>query len=223
MTTTAVQNSNATNATTAVGALGAASSSAASIQNSFLTLLVTQLQNQDPLNPMDNSQLTSQLAQISTVNGIQQMNTTMQNLATSYSAGQSLQSASMIGHQVLTSGNGLTMNGSPVTAGIQLGGAASGVTVQVLSATGAVVRTLQLGAQPGGVVPFQWDGLTDSGAQAAAGSYTFAIKATSGAQAVDATPLVAGTVSSVTLSGGNVGVNVNGLGNVTLSQIISIL
>jgi len=201
MTTTAVQNSNATNATTAVGALGAASSSAASIQNSFLTLLVTQLQNQDPLNPMDNSQLTSQLAQISTVNGIQQMNTTMQNLATSYSAGQSLQSASMIGHQVLTSGNGLTMNGSPVTAGIQLGGAASGVTVQVLSATGAVVRTLQLGAQPGGVVPFQWDG----------------------AQAVDATPLVAGTVSSVTLSGGNVGVNVNGLGNVPLSQIISIL
>ena len=73
----------------------------------------------------------------------------------------------MIGHQVLTSGNNLAMNGSPVAAGVQLGGSASGVTVQILSATGAVVRTLQLGPQQSGIVPFQWDGLTDSGAQAA--------------------------------------------------------
>jgi flagellar basal-body rod modification protein FlgD len=222
MTTTAVQNSSAATAN-AASSLGSASASAASIQNSFLTLLVTQLQNQDPLNPMDNSQLTSQLAQISTVNGIQQMNTTMQNLATSFSTGQSLQSASMIGHQVLTSGNSLIVNGAPVTAGVQLGGAASGVTVQILSATGAVVRTMELGAQQSGIVPFQWDGLTDSGAQAAAGSYTFAVKATSGGQAVNATPLTAGNVSSVTLNGGSVGLNVDGVGNVPLSQIISIL
>ena len=222
MTTSAVQNSSAASAAAAASISGS-SASAASIQNSFLTLLVTQLQNQDPLNPMDNSQLTSQLAQISTVNGIQQMNTTMQGLATSFTSGQSLQAASMIGHQVLTSGNNLAMNGSPVAAGVQLGGSASGVTVQILSATGAVVRTLQLGPQQSGIVPFQWDGLTDSGAQAAAGSYTFAVKAASGSQAVAATPLTAGNVSSVTLNGGNLGVNVDGVGNVPLSQIISIL
>jgi flagellar basal-body rod modification protein FlgD len=222
MTTTAIQNSSAATAG-AANLLGTASASAATIPNSFLTLLVTQLQNQDPLNPMDNSQLTSQLAQISTVNGIQQMNTTMQGLATSFSTGQQLQATSMIGHQVLTSGNSVTMNGGPVTAGVQLDGAASGVTVQILSATGAVVRTMELGSQQSGIVPFQWNGLTDSGAQAAAGGYTFAVKATSGSQTVNAKPLTAGNVSSVTLNGGSVGLNVDGVGNVPLSQIISIL
>jgi flagellar basal-body rod modification protein FlgD len=222
MTTTAVQNSSAATAS-AANSLSAASASAASIQSSFLTLLVTQLQNQDPTNPMDNSQITDQLAQISTVNGIQQLNTTMQSLATSFTSGQSLQAASMIGQQVLTSGNTMALSGGSATAGVQLAGNASDVQVQITGPGGNILRTIDLGAQNSGNVPFQWNGLTDGGAQAAAGTYTFAVSAVSGNQTIGATPLTAGTVSSITLNGGSVGVNVNGLGNVPLSKILSIL
>src|SRR5215467_5754674 len=74
------------------------------LQKRFLTLLVTQIQNQDPLNPMDNAQVTTQLAQLSTVSGIGQLNTTMQSLAASFSATQTLQSAALIGHNVMVAG-----------------------------------------------------------------------------------------------------------------------
>ena len=96
----------------------AAATSGADIQDRFLKLLVTQMKNQDPLNPMDNAEITSQLAQISTVNGIQQLNTTMQSLSSSFLSAQSLQSAALIGHTVLTGGNNLNIaDGMPAYGG----------------------------------------------------------------------------------------------------------
>src|SRR5580693_3920451 len=86
-----------------------ATDSAAAAQNQFLTLLVTQMQNQDPLNPMDNSQMTSQLAQLSTVSGIDTLNTTLQSLVGSYQTSQTLQATSMIGQNVFTPGNTMTL------------------------------------------------------------------------------------------------------------------
>ena len=224
MTTSSILNTTPTpaSASSAAASLSASSASAASIQNTFLTLLVTQLKNQDPTNPMDNSQITNQLAQISSVGGIQQLNTTMQSLATSFATGQSLQAASMIGQTVLTGGNSLALSSGPVSAGVQLTGSASDVSVQVMDPTGAVVSTIDLGAQSSGVVPFQWNGTTNSGALAAAGNYTFSVKAVSGTQSVGATPLAAGAVNSITLNNGSVVANVSGLGNVPRSQIVSI-
>jgi flagellar basal-body rod modification protein FlgD len=209
--------------TGAAGNVAGASASASTIQNSFLTLLVTQLKNQDPLNPMDNAQLTSQLAQISTVNGIQQLNTTMQNLGSSLTSGQSLQAASLIGHQVLTGGNSLGLAGGAAIGGVQLSGNASSVIVQISDPAGNPIRSFDLGGQAAGIVPFQWDGRTDAGAQAAVGTYSFKVKAVSGSQTVSATSLTAGNVSSVTLGSGGVGVNVDGIGALQLQQIMSIL
>ncbi|MFM8767622.1 MAG: flagellar hook assembly protein FlgD, partial [Rubrivivax sp.] len=71
----------------------------------FLKLLVTQLKNQDPMNPMDNAQLTTQMAQINTVSGIQQLNETIKGMATQFGAMQVLQGAAMVGRDVLTEGN----------------------------------------------------------------------------------------------------------------------
>jgi flagellar basal-body rod modification protein FlgD len=201
-----------------------AATSGADIQDRFLKLLVTQMKNQDPLNPMDNAQVTSQLAQISTVNGIQQLNTTVQSLSTSFLSAQSLQSTSLIGHTVLTDGNTLNVaNGVPAYGAVSLAQAADSVKVNIVSPAGNIVRQLDLGPQKTGIAGFQWDGLDDSGAKVAAGSYSFQVAATSSGQKVDATSFMAGTVSSVTLGSDGTHLTVGGIGDVQMQQIKQIM
>ncbi|HTP96731.1 MAG TPA: flagellar hook assembly protein FlgD [Burkholderiales bacterium] len=193
--------------------------SASDIENSFLTLLVTQLQNQDPLNPMDNSQLTTQLAQISTVSGIQQLNTTMNSLSSSFMAGQSVQAASMIGHTVLAAGSTLALTNGSATGAVNLAGAADNVTVTINGAAGNVVRTISLGAQAPGMVGFSWDGTTDNGGTAPDGSYRFQVQASSGGTQVGATTLAIGQVNSVNVGAQGLSVSVGGVGNVNLTDV----
>ena len=208
----------------AASTVAAASSKASDIQDRFLKLLVSQLKNQDPLNPMDNAQLTSQLSQISTVTGIEKLNTSMQSLATSFTSAQSLQSAGLIGHTIYTDGNTLGFNGStPALGGINLSQSADNLKVNVLGPSGNVVRQIDLGAHQAGLVAFNWDGLSDSGANVAAGSYSFEIKATSGGQTVPAASLMSGQVSSITLGTDGAHAIVNGIGDVPVGQIKQIM
>jgi flagellar basal-body rod modification protein FlgD len=215
--------------TTATGAAGAtlpqaAATSATDIQDRFLKLLVTQLKNQDPLNPMDNAQLTSQLAQISTVNGIQQLNTTMQSLSSSLLSSQSMQSAGLIGRVVLTDGNSVAYDGAnPGVGGAQLAQSADSLKVTIKGPSGNVIRQLDLGAQSSGFVPFRWDGLDDSGATVTAGIYSFAVAASRGGQAITATPVAAGAVQSVSFGNGGQSLNVKGIGDIQMQQIKSIM
>jgi flagellar basal-body rod modification protein FlgD len=202
----------------------AAAPSGSDIQDRFLKLLVTQMKNQDPLNPMDNAQVTSQLAQISTVNGIQQLNTTMQSLSTSLMSAQSLQSASLIGHTVLTDGSTLNVaDGVPAFGAIEFAQAADSVKVNIVSAAGNIVRQLDLGPQKSGMSGFQWDGLDDGGAKVAAGSYAFQVAATSGGQKINTTSFMAGAVASITLKTDGTHLTVGGIGDITLQQIKQIM
>ncbi|WP_034293329.1 flagellar hook assembly protein FlgD [Herbaspirillum sp. RV1423] len=206
------------------------------IQNRFLKLLTVQMQNQDPTNPMDNSQLTTQLAQLSTVSGISQLNTTLASLMTDYQSAQSLQSANMIGHSVLAPGNNLTLtsdtvkneDGTSTTSqkavfGLQLASNADSIKVTIRDSTGAVVRKLDLGAQAAGTVPVIWDGTNDAGTKAADGQYTFDVSATSGGAAVTATALAFGTVASVTTGTDGVKLNVSNIGTIKVSDVVQIL
>ncbi|MDR3394301.1 MAG: flagellar hook assembly protein FlgD [Parasulfuritortus sp.] len=197
----------------------AVSSSLSDVQTSFLKLLTTQLQNQDPTNPMDNSQMTTQLAQMSTAQGISDLNTTLNSLLSSYQSTQTLQAASLIGHQVLADGNSLVLSNSQAVGAATLASAADTVNVQILDANGQVVRNMSLGAQSSGLVSFQWDGKNDQGQVVADGNYSTSITASSGATAVTATPLALASVSSVSLTGGALKVNTSGLGQLDLSQI----
>ncbi len=113
--TTPVQGT--TSATAAAATAAASTSQTAATQDRFLKLLVTQLQNQDPLNPMDNAAVTSQMAQLSTVNGIDQLNATVQALSASMATSQSLQATSMIGHAALVPGSQIAMAGGQVKCG----------------------------------------------------------------------------------------------------------
>lgn len=209
--------------------LNAGSSSAAKIQTAadtqdrFLKLLVTQMKNQDPLNPMDNAQVTSQMAQLSTVTGIDKLNVTLQALSDSMLPSQSLQAATMIGHGVLVPGEGIDLSSGNGSGGIDLAQSVGKVDISIYDQAGALVRNMQLGAQPAGLVNWQWDGRNDAGASMADGSYTFAVNATQAGNAVDAAALQFGMVNSVTQGKQGVALRVGQLDGIALSQVRQIL
>jgi flagellar basal-body rod modification protein FlgD len=214
------------NATTAASQSTVAASTASvsnEAQDRFLKLLVTQLKNQDPLNPMDNAQITSQMAQISTVSGIDKLNATMQSMATSFNSAQSLQATAMIGHNVLAPGNVIPLQGGLAVGGVELAAAADAVTVSIRDAAGQLLHKVNLGAQEAGLLSFQWDGATDSGTNAAAGNYSFAVEATSGGKKVGTTALAVGQVNSVTTGKNGVTLNVNELGAIALADVRQVM
>ncbi|MDP4028643.1 MAG: flagellar hook assembly protein FlgD [Gallionella sp.] len=198
-------------------------STAADTQDRFLKLLVTQMKNQDPLNPMDNAQVTSQMAQLSTVTGIDQLNITLQALSDSMTSSQSLQAATMIGHGVLVPGKGLDLANGAAFGGIELAQSVDNVDVAIYNQAGALVRNMQLGAQPVGLVNWQWDGRDNSGSSVADGSYTFTLDVTRAGKKVDAAALQFGMVNSVTQGAQGVELSVGNMGGVGLSQVRQIL
>jgi flagellar basal-body rod modification protein FlgD len=187
---------------------GATGTSAQSLSNTFLTLLVAQMNNQDPLNPVDNSQITSQMAQISTVTGISSLNSTVSQLVSQLQQSQAVQSTQLNGHTVLVPGNSLTLAATSATGstsgqtlaaygGFSLAQAADSVNVTVKDSSGATIRTISLGALGAGVQDFSWDGTTNSGATAAAGSYTYSVSAAASGQSVSTTAYSAQQVVGV--------------------------
>ncbi|TCV90730.1 flagellar hook assembly protein FlgD [Sulfurirhabdus autotrophica] len=192
-------------------------------QTRFLKLLVTQMQNQDPLNPLDNAQVTSQLAQLSTVDGINKLNATVQALSASYAQGQTLQAASLIGRGVLAPGSSLALQSGMAIGGIDLSQPADSVVVTVNDLAGNAQQSIDLGPQNAGVVAFQWDGVKSDGSTAADGAYAFSVKAVQKGVSVVADQLAYGQVGSVTLGALGTALNTTGLGTVALSLIKQIL
>ncbi len=204
---------------------GTGSTSGTDLQNTFLQLLVTQLQNQDPTNPMDSSQMTSQLAQINTVTGIQQLNTSLSSLSTQLSAGQNAQAALLIGSTVLAPGNSMAVtSGAAPQLGVTLPSAASDVKLTITNSAGQVVNTLDLGAQSAGTVPVTWNGTDTAGNAVADGTYTVSASATINGQAGTATALVASKVQGVIQQpDGGAGLSLANGKTVSLSGVAGIL
>ncbi len=163
----------------------------------FLKLLVTQMQNQDPLNPLDNAQVTSQLAQINTVSGIEKLNTTVQGLSGQFVQMQALQGAALVGRNVVVAGNQLSFGSGIAQGGFELNGPADSVSVEVLSAAGHVVDTINLGAQSAGMHSFDWP----SGSADASSGLTFRVRPVSGGVEISSTALMKTSVNAVSTSG----------------------
>ena len=192
-------------------------------QDRFLTLLVMQLKNQDPLNPMDNAQMTSQMAQMSTVSGIEKLNTTLNSLVDNIGTSQSMQAASMIGKGVLVPGSGLTLSDGAAYAGINLESAADQVTLKIMDSSGNVIQTEKLGAHEAGVFNIGWDGKLADETTAPAGNYTFSVEAVQGGNTVTATALQIGTVSALVRSSNGFLLDLGSLGTVDFSDVQQIL
>jgi flagellar basal-body rod modification protein FlgD len=153
MATAAVQ----ANTTGAAGAAAALSSTnAAGTEDRFLKLLVAQLKNQDPLNPMDNAQVTTQMAQIQTVSGIDKLNTTVLGLNGQFAQLQALSGASLVGRDVLIEGNRMLADNGVGHGGFDLASQADHVKLEVLDGSGRVIDTVDLGAMASGRHTFDW-------------------------------------------------------------------
>jgi flagellar basal-body rod modification protein FlgD len=203
-------------------------------QDKFMTLLVTQMKNQDPLNPLDNAQVTSQLAQLSTVTGVNKLNATMESLKASYQSSETLQAANLIGHGVLVGGNNVNLTGGKGIMGVDIGSAADSVKVIVTDPrTGLDVQTIDMGPRQAGTVPIAWDGVVDptklgpDGKPVALrdGNYLIRVVATRGGEELkDTKTLSFDSVASVTSNAKDgVKLNLPTLGVVSISDIRQIL
>ena len=212
--------SSAQSTANAAASASSSTSSATATQTNFLTLLVAQLNSQDPMNPMDNAQMTTQMAQLNMVSGIDKLNTTVQSMATQFSAMQTMQGASLVGKNVVANGANLPLNAGVGNGAINLGGNADAVSVNILAPSGQVLDTINLGPQSAGQVPFSWNTSTYANST----GLTFSITATSGGQAVTATPLELGTVVAANPSATGLTLTLQGQATpVAYSDIVSIL
>lgn len=167
----------------------------AAAQDRFLKLLVAQLNNQDPMNPLDNAQMTSQIAQINTVTGIQQLNQTMQSMSEQFNSLQVMQGTALIGRNVMTEGSAVAVADKVGKGGFELPSAATNVKIEVTTAGGQVVDTIDLGAKAEGRHTFEWDASKYTGATDA---LQFRVSAVNGTAKVSSTPLA---LSKVTAAG----------------------
>ena len=183
----------------------------------FLKLLVAQMQNQDPLSPMDNAQVTSQMAQINTVSGIEKLNGTVQGLSTQFMQLQAVQGAALIGRDVIVAGNKLDID--PQTAvgqgGFELAGPADAVKVEILAPSGAVMETINLGAEGAGMHSFDWP----AGTATNASGLTFRVRAARGGVALPVTSLMRDRVDAVSTSGNSFNLELASSGTVAYGAV----
>lgn len=188
-------------------------------QSNFMKLLVAQMQNQDPLSPMDNSQMTSQLAQLNMVSGIDQLNSTLASALSNLQANQTMQASSLIGREVLVPGTTLQLAQGQAAMGVDLAQSVDSLKLTVLNGAGQALRMLDLGARNAGIQQLSWDGVTDAGMAAAEGRYSFKLEALRNGQSVAATALSAVQVGGVSLSNNSVRLSLAGLGDVALADV----
>lgn len=189
--------------------------------NDFLTLMTAQLQNQDPLDPTDSNNFLSQLSELSTVEGISQLNTSVSTLSTSMLSSQAISSAALVGQSVLTPADSASFTaGSTLSGAVQVPTGTTGVTVTITNSAGVIVN--QMAVSPSaGLQTFSWNGAAGNGAAAPSGTYNVTATAEVGGASEAATTLINGTVSSVTLDSSGTGVTLNTpqLGTVPLSSV----
>ncbi|MGY0195466.1 flagellar hook assembly protein FlgD [Leptothrix sp. BB-4] len=172
----------------------------------FLKLLVAQMQNQDPLSPMDNAQVTSQMAQINTVSGIEKVNESIQSMSSQFTQLQAMQGAQLVGQGVLVNGNKLAIGSDgSARASFDLAGASDATKVEVLSASGRVVGTVDMGAEASGRHTFSWTPPAPAEGQSPidTSNLTFRVVATNGAAQVGATPLTRDEIVAVSTANGS--------------------
>ena len=212
MATTSIQSSSA-----AAGAAAAITGgSGANTEDRFLKLLVAQMQNQDPLNPMDNAQVTSQMAQIQTVSGIDKLNSTVQGLNAQFGQLQALSGAALVGRDVLIDGNRLVADGGAGHGGFELASQADHVELEVLDASGRLIDSSDLGAMASGRHTFDWT--PPDGVNAGLAS-RFRITATLGTTTVAAATYTRDRVDAVSAGPNGLVLELANAGPVTYDQV----
>lgn len=204
-------------------------------QADFLKLLTTQLQNQDPTKPMDNTAFVAQMAQFSSVQGIDDLNKTVQGFQSTLQANQVIQAASLVGKAAMvkgdtarmyqtTSSDGKTTKPSGILGAVDVPTGATKMTVKIADATGKVVKSIDVPVNSGNSrASFSWDGMLADGTAAPAGNYTVSANATVSGKGQAAQTYVGAVIQSVGVSSNGPQINLDGLGTAKLSDIVGIL
>jgi flagellar basal-body rod modification protein FlgD len=210
----AVSSSNLSNVTSVAGKTSAQEQS-----DRFMKLLVAQLNNQDPMNPMDNAEMTSQMAQINTVSGIQTLNESVKSLSSQFASMQLLQATSMIGHEVLTPGNTVSVHAGVGKGALNLAANADKVSVRVRSPGGQLLDTIELGAKATGRHSFAWNASNYTGA----GAPTFTVSASSAGKPVTATTMRQDTITGLDNSASGISLALRSGGTAPYNTIQALL
>jgi len=195
-------------------------------QDEFLKLMITQLQNQDPLQPMDDGQFIGQMAQFSTVEEIGGMSKSLESLAETLTASTALQASTMVGRSVLVEGNaGQLTEGQTMKGGVELPVPINNGFVQIFDGSGQLVREMPLGPQGQGVANFEWDGAMSDGSPADPGTYFVSAGFMNGETEEALPTYITSRVESVTLNAGGSGAEITTADGqkVSLSQIKAIM
>ncbi|WP_068605663.1 flagellar hook assembly protein FlgD, partial [Pseudomonas sp. BIOMIG1BD] len=207
----------ATNSATGKKALG---------KDAFLKLLVTQLKNQNPLDPQDNSAFVAQLAQFSTLEGITTLNDSVNSITGNYKSSQALQASSLVGRSVIVqSGTTQVDTSKSMTGSVTIPASVSSVTMTITDKDGNIVKTIDMGSQKAGNASFVWDGTKTDGTKAAPGNYSFKASTTIDGKGTALVTYLPATVNSVTISqtGGELMLNLAGMSSpVGLSKVQTI-
>lgn len=195
-------------------------------KDDFLMLLVTQMNNQNPLDPQDNSEFVAQLAQFSSLESLTNVSSSMDSLLSAYQSSQALQASSLVGRSVTVSASSTYVDGAEgMTGGLVIPSAADNISVKVYDSAGSLVKTIPVDSQTkSGIVSFTWDGTNESGVAQASGAYTFKASASLDGTTTALETYLPATVSSVTLGSGtsDMTLNLAGVGSVALSKVINI-
>jgi len=195
------------------------------VMEDFLELMVTELTNQDPFKPMENTELATQISQFATVSGIEQLNTSFSGLSGSLLSDQSLQAANLVGRDVLVPLNGGYLEaGGSINGLVGLDSSVSDLTISVHNAAGELIREINMGTRPQGEVNFSWDGMMDNGEFATPGTYAISAQAMVDGEGVAPYILTEARVTSVSIgsNGQGLALNLDGLGPVPFENVAEI-
>ena len=194
-------------------------------QEDFMTLMIAQFRNQDPFEPMDNGEFLGQLAQFGAVDGIDRLNQSFAGLSDSIYSDQALQASNLVGRNVLAaSDTAFLPPEGPLRGAVEIGSSAENIEIDIKDRSGQLIRRLNLGQQPPGLVEFSWAGVTEQLDQAIPGTYRVDARVVRGTSVESVQTLINARVNSVNLGGASgMNLNVDGGETLTMNQIRRIL
>ena len=189
-------------------------------KNEFLKLMIAQLEHQDPLSPQEGGEFIAQLAQFSSVEGIEKLNSAASTVVSSFQSSQALQATSMIGRSVqIESNSGLLGSSGSIAGRYDLPSNSQKVEIEISNSSGEMVRKINVAPQPKGTFSFEWDGKNDDGSAAEEGTYHIDVQALMAGENYELRTYMDGNVDSVTMQGNTLALNVGGIGTVSVDQI----
>jgi len=191
-------------------------------QDAFLRLLTTQLQNQDPLNPLDNTEFVAQLSQFSSLEQLTQANSNLQNMTLGIDSVSSATMVDMIGREVVAIGNTFSYDSSDKTLSFDLNSDAEQVSISIRDSSGKTVFQDNIGALGRGEQSYTWTGVNNDGIKLEEGEYSFFIEATNAEEPVDVTTYIRGMVDQIDYSTGIPAPRVDGQ-TITVDRIVRVV